>query len=362
MNIIQNSEISITPEQWVELNQNHDKEYIKEMISDAIDQLPMPMRTITKEEAMDAFQSLKDLDEQSLFIDTPFFSRYDYKYDSTDTIIKSSSVGNKASDYFHQENRWKCDSINAPSPYRSWYIKKFRMTMLNALWSLKGTKVDTKTLRSCIALRKYIASQFRPSAAKAVYNKFESVNVLDFSSGWGDRLAGFCASNATSYTGIDPNQTLVQGYKDQIKMYGGNKTIDMNVGKAQEFPDTGNTYDTIFTSPPYYNIERYTQEEDQSFKEFRKFDDWMNKFMFATIDNMWDRLETSGHLILNISDVYSNHTINQICDRMNDKIQQKTGATYVGCIGYEMRKRPNSGALKDKVGSFAEPTWIWKKN
>ena len=39
------------------------------------------------------------------------------------------------------------------------------------------------TLRTCIGLRKYIASQFRPSTAKALYDHFEAKKVLDFITG-----------------------------------------------------------------------------------------------------------------------------------------------------------------------------------
>ena len=50
-----------------------------------------------------------------------------------------------------------------------------------------------------------------------------------------------------------------------------------------------------------------------------------------------------------------------ICDNMNRFISSLPNSNYEGCYGYEMRKRPNSGALKNKVGTFAEPIWIWRK-
>ena len=71
--------------------------------------------------------------------------------------------------------------------------------------------------------------------------------------------------------------------------------------------------------------------------------------------------EIGGHLVINISDCYAKHTINKICDPMNDYIASKGDSAYVGCYGYEMRKRPNSGALKGREGKFAEPMWVWRK-
>ena len=46
---------------------------------------------------------------------------------------------------------------------------------------------------------------------------------------------------------------------------------------------------------------------------------------------------------------------------MNDFIDSLQDSQYVGCVGYEMRKRPNSKASKQKGDKFAEPMWIWKK-
>ena len=62
-------------------------------------------------------------------------------------------------------------------------------------------------------------------------------------------------------------------------------------------------------------------------------------------------------MIINISDVYSLHQINRICDPMNDFISTLDSSSYYGCIGYEMRKRPNSKAYDSKKDKFAEPMW-----
>lgn len=118
---------------------------------------------------------------------------------------------------------------------------------------MKYDHVDSKVLRSCIGLRKYIASQFRPSTAKAVYDYFNAKNVLDFSSGWGDRLCGFMASSAESYTGIDPNKNLFPKYHEMINEIGPrNKTINLINDGAENVDLSSKKFDLIFTSPPYY--------------------------------------------------------------------------------------------------------------
>tara|TARA_Y100000310_G_C20642270_1_gene794640 strand:+ start:518 stop:1660 length:1143 start_codon:yes stop_codon:yes gene_type:complete len=364
MKVVRGNEIKISPTKWRRLNKSHSKEEIKKIISDAIEEndLPLPMRKIKKRDALEGFRKLLSLNTSEVVTNESWFTRYDYKYPLGDILFGCSTVGNKASDYYQQSNRWLCDSINAPSPYRTWTTERFKLTLLNALWTLKCTEVNSKVLRTCIGLRKYIASQFRPSTAKAIYDHFGAKDVLDFSSGWGDRLCGFLASNARSYVGIDPNERLFPQYDKMIEDLGaGDKKIKL-INKCAENTTLGRRkFDLVFTSPPYFNIERYTQEDNQSFKKYRKIENWLESFLFKAIDLSWKHLRPDGCLVINVSDVYSNHTINKICDPMNDYIKSLKGAEYVGCYGYQMRTRPNSGALKGKTGKFAEPMWIWKK-
>jgi 16S rRNA G966 N2-methylase RsmD len=355
-------EIKIDEDLWMLLNERHSKEEIKELISDAIEthEVPLPYKHITSDEMRADFDRLKNLDSQALIKEGEFFTRYPFSTPCSTTYIEMSAVGGKASNYFHQESRFLCDSINAPSPFRSWTIKKFRMTLLNALWTLKFKRVDMAVLRTCIQLRKYISAQFRPSAAKVIYDYFQPADVLDFSAGWGDRLAAFCASDSTrTYVGIDPNERLFPAYKEQIEAYGENKSITMIAECAEDVVAEPDSYDLIFTSPPYFNIERYTQESNQSWKRHKKLDAWLSDFLFVAVANAWRGLRKGGHMVINLADVYSGHRINQLCDPLCDFMESLSDAEFVECWGFRMAKRPQSNAVKD--GVFAEPLFIWRK-
>ena len=47
----------------------------------------------------------------------------------------------------------------------------------------------------------------------------DAKTVLDTSMGWGDRLTGFFASNATHYIGCAPNPNTFKVYSEMIKEY-----------------------------------------------------------------------------------------------------------------------------------------------
>ena len=354
--------IIYTESEWKEILQKHPKpnDEIKETIWNKTRGMDI-LKKISISDAILDFKNLKELNCEKLIKEDDIFSRYEYKWELGKKYIDSSNIGNKSSNYFHQELRYKCDSINSPSPHRTWHNKKFFFTLLNGLWSLKIKEVNIDTLRTCIAMRKYIASQFRPSAAKCLYEHFNAKNVLDFSSGWGDRLsAAIACDNVEKYVGIDPNKDLFDGYSKQIEIFDQNKKIEMIMEPAEEaIPKLEFEPDLIFTSPPYFIIERYSKDNTQSWQRYKKIDRWLNGFLFPTIEGSWKLLKSGGHMAINISDVYCNHTINRICDPMNDFISTLDNSLKVENINYRMAKRKNSKS--EKIGIFVEPVWIWKK-
>jgi 16S rRNA G966 N2-methylase RsmD len=337
----------------------HDKEnFVNRIWVDRVNQtLEFPIDRPTIDAAIQDFDNLKSKSFTYLLKKGEWFSRYEYKYPFNDIYIDLDNTGIKSSDHYSFDSRMSCNSINSPSPYRVWNTEKFFKSMASALISLKLYEPTKQNLKTCLALRKYIASQFRASAAKCIYEAFEGKDILDFSSGWGDRLAAFMATDgASSYTGIDPNDSLHDGYQAQINQFNSGKSVEMNNACAEEFEHT-RKYDLVFTSPPYFNIEKYSECENQSFKKYKKIDVWLNEFLFKAINGFWGNLKESAVVMINISDVYSNHTVNRICDPMNDYIATLPNAKYLGCIGYRMQKR--IGSKSSKKGTFGEPVWIW---
>ena len=315
------------------------------------------------------------------------------KFDGEYCYIKRLNTGNNASNPFHIENRWKVDWVRTPSGYNTWQTVKGIKTIVRAFFTLEKvlTKVDLQSIRMATTLRKYVASQFKPSVAKSFYDMFESKNILDFSAGWGDRLAGFYAcDNTKHYVGIDPNTNNHEGYKRQVEFYKKHQTFFEDDKKVDLIPEPAedvdyweyiNHFDTIFTSPPYFNTEKYSDEDTQSYIRYKQIDDWNENFLHKALGKMIPTLKEGGILAVNIADVF-NAPINdyvEITNPMNDFLKSK-GLKYRGCIGMEMTKRFNSGGagkakseyfdkhLRENTEkteteniAFGEPIWIWEK-
>ena len=200
---------------------------------------------------------------------------------------------------------------------------------------------------SAFRLGTYIATQFKPVVAKAIYDMTNAETVLDTSMGWGDRLAGFYASNATHYIGCDPNPNTFKVYKEMIKEFdiltGNKKTTQIYNCGAEDLPwDEINNVDCAFTSPPYFSTERYNEggekEELQSWAKFNEYDRWRDDFFLPVSENC---INKSKHTLINIMDPQ----IKGKRYRTGDEICDKYYENFKGQIGMRIMQRPKSDKL-----------------
>jgi hypothetical protein len=394
----------IEEEEWTYIKETFSKDEIKENLSKILMEYEPPYMDISEEECLKDYKKLKGMWWNDLLVEGEWFPRqgpsykYSLEFEKKPIYFKRNNSGNKSSNYFQQENRWSVDGTVSPGPLRTWKNQKFMYTLLGSLFSLKVPKVDKSTLRTCISLRKYICSQFKPNVAKGIYDRYKCKNVLDFSAGWGDRLAGFYASEyGELFVGIDPREENHPIYEEQAKFYQKHSTFfetekrhELLCSPAEDadLSKYEGMMDIVFTSPPYFNVERYSYDDTQSWVRHKKIDDWNKKFLHVALDNVWKTLRKGGILMVNISDVYANAKWStdrhwqEICNPMNDFLLQKKDSEYMGCIGMEMARRPNCGGVKtakeggrvddgkwndeslkenNEVDTFCEPIWTWRK-
>lgn len=171
------------------------------------------------------------------------------------------------------------------------------------------------------ALRTYsgvqAVSNFRPSAAAAIYRKYGGGIVWDMSIGFGGRFCGALASGVVSkYYGTDPSSHVMDGitkFSDDFKYIG----IDSEFNKiGSEFFVTPEPVDICFTSPPYFNTEKYSEDDGQSFKMYNTIQDWNEIFLRGTIKNCFQSMKDTGFLILNVANVRTHTTLEEDTKRI----------------------------------------------
>jgi hypothetical protein len=393
--------LHITKPQWSYIKETFPIDEVKEVLADLCMEYELPFADISESDALASYRKLKGTWWADLLTEGEWFprkaseSRYPLTFRGKQMYFRRLNTGNEASNYFQQENRWGVDGTVSPGPKRTWETREFMISLMGGLYTLKFDEVGKNELRVCLGLRKYICSQFKPNVAKALYDYLEVENVLDFSAGWGDRLAGFYASETGKhYVGIDPRKENHPIYQQQADWYEKHRTFFEVEKKAEfhcsaaedfDFSQYQNHFDIVFTSPPYFNVERYSYDDTQSWVRYKSIDAWNEEFLHKVIHNLWGSIRSGGYLAVNIADVYAKSNDREkgyveITNPMNDYIKS-LGGIYEGCLGMEMAKRPGSAgagmiidgdeeryseealakAEEAKNKTFCEPVWVFRK-
>ncbi len=161
-----------------------------------------------------------------------------------------------------------------------------------------------------------VPSNFRPGIAMHFYRRYAKPDgiVLDPCCGWGGRLVGWIASRlGGKYVGVDPNKTAVEGNRSLAK----NLALDDSVQLIQQpFEDINiktlglvNRVNFVFTSPPYFNKELYSEDSGQSFKRYPKFKDWTEKFLKTLLERSFACLKKGSVCAVNIADIKEKNTV-----------------------------------------------------
>ena len=170
--------LQIEEDEWQHIIKTYEKDEVVDELSKCLHTYPCPIPEISEKETLKSLNLLKGIKWPDLLVEKEWFPRNERKsnYPLTPKYFKRDNKGNNASNPFHIENRWKVDWTRTPSGWRTWQTVKGIKTIVRAFWSLEKvlTKVDLQSIRMATTLRKYVASQFKPSIAKAFYDYFKS--------------------------------------------------------------------------------------------------------------------------------------------------------------------------------------------
>jgi hypothetical protein len=181
--------------------------------------------------------------------------------------------------------------------------KKFIQTMLTYYETTKnarGLKNEYVVLKEVYNICISAINIFRPLVAVEVYRRFKPTRILDFSAGWGGRAVGAAVCNI-SYFGIDINVGLHDPYNKMSAFLNSNTSsslINLLISDAVSFDYSTIVpgYDMVFTSPPYYFIEKYSHNHNYVSK-----DDMDQKFYIPIFSNTYKHLLPGGHFVLNVN-------------------------------------------------------------
>ena len=180
------------------------------------------------------------------------------------------------------------------------------------------------------------AVNFPPMTAKYLYERFTAhipdktdLRIYDPSSGWGGRILGaMCVRDDRHirYIGTDPNPdnffdngtskySMVADFYNTKTTRSNTFFSDTNeyevyqlgseeIRNDPDFQRHKGKVDLIFTSPPYFNREAYSEDENQSYKKYGStYESWRDGFLRPTLETCAEWLKPGRYLLWNIADI-----------------------------------------------------------
>lgn len=354
----------IPADKWATLRSHHQDEELAEALNNAAEGMPMPDAEIGIDRAHKAFQELKHAALSDLLIPGTITLLRSPPAPQPDFHTRLRPPGNAASNQFFHRARLRTPKASVPSAWQKWHDHALRLKVFRRLLRLKKVDyINNATVRLALHMTGATPAQFKPGVAKAIYELTGAKRVLDFSMGWGDRLAGFCASSGTHYTGCDPNEGLHAGYRDMIQAYGQGKSITALCLPAEEMSFSKDQFDLVFSSPPYFGMEMYAEGTacagTQSWARYPTPDAWLSGFLRPTLERSWHALAPGGVLAINIADVLIRRELVPLCAWTRKIVDSFPDASFQYALGMRLQGANYSDDRRQQVSG--EPIWIWTK-
>lgn len=222
-----------------------------------------------------------------------------------------------------------------------------------------GDNISDAAIRK--SLRKYGGlgvSNFRPTSASFIYDYFGGSVVWDMSGGYGGRLLGAWMSKSVNrYIATEPCAPTVAGLIDMandLEEHSNGKNFCVEIVKlgSEKYIPSGKV-DLCFTSPPYFNQERYSDEPTQSYIKFPKYESWLDGYLKRTIVNCLACLKKTGTLVVNIANT-------KTCPYLESdfiKICKEVGFELIDVLYLELSAREHY--TRDKSFKY-EPVFVLK--
>lgn len=180
--------------------------------------------------------------------------------------------------------------------------------MLGLSSAKRPIDVTLATLRRGFAQQRMAVSFFRPSVAAGVYRRWigtstESPTVWDPSGGFGARMLGFFSVFPNgAYIAHEPATRTCRDLRALGEEMPGCVEVFHKGSEFASFEEE--SLDLVFTSPPYFDTERYFEEPGQAWVEYPTIEAWRDRQLTPTLRAAFAGLKPGAYAIYNISADY----------------------------------------------------------
>lgn len=146
--------------------------------------------------------------------------------------------------------------------------------------------------------------EFPPYIARDIYKRYcsDGDKILNPCGGWGGRLIGLasCMWENIEYWETEPSTKTYNGLiklKEFLNLNDNYKQFNVPFEKLKIPKEY---FDFVFTSPPYFDTERYSEEETQSYVGKESYEEWRDDFLYVMLDKIVYGMKINSSCLLNI--------------------------------------------------------------
>lgn len=335
-----NSEIFVNKSYWDNFNEDQLNDFA-EKIFQHYRSTGFPFYKLTVEEKNKEYQKLMNYDISGLI---------------KDNVVGQTMHGlGLAWSYFPHSFEVKCDS--KLSPLEAFNNDEIFKKIIRKRLKI-GTYISDNGILKMIKLYSGVqgVSNFRPTAAAAIYERYAPNGVVwDMSGGWGGRMLGALRANIKQYIATEPSSKTYIGLCNmQFDLRARN--VQLYKKGSEDFVAEKESFDFCFTSPPYFDLEKYADEPDQSYVKFTEKNDWVNGFLRQTFERCYYSLKNGSHMAINIADPKKKKDIS--LEEETVRIAKEVGFKHVDTHKLAL----SNPVMGGKTSAFKyEPIFIFKK-
>ena len=239
-----------------------------------------------------------------------------------------------------------------------------------------GQKVFPLGLKSFRVSFCQYAVNFPPLTARYLYERYtdhikdqDVINIWDPSSGWAGRIVGAMSvddKRTIHYVGTDPNtdhntepgrtkyHEVADFFNENVRESGslfpkshtyeifqcGSEVAQFNKG----FQKYKGKLDMVFTSPPYFAKEVYSDDPEQSCHKFSQYQDWVDGFLRPTLETAVTYLRKDRYLLWNIADAAFDGKLLTL-EEDSCRILKELGMEYVTTLKMALAQMPGGNRM-----------------
>ena len=270
----------------------------------------MIQETFSRDEKREIAKCIKDID--LIIVDREMQSLMQIGINAREQSERSK-IGNNIVDYFtfiqrlETKGKYNVNYFEFLANVDTFREKKFIQNMLTYYKMVKNknnTKHEYKVLKEVYNICISAINIMRPLNCMEIYTRYNAKKVLNFCAGWGGSTVAASVLQLDAWYGIEINTDLKEPYHNMMSYLRTKSATELHIWfqDAAQFDYSTIEYDTVFTSPPYYFLEKYANNVMYESKQ-----DMDERFYRPVFMNTYTHLKLGGYYIINIcKEVYDN--------------------------------------------------------